>query len=160
VLANLSRRLADQAGAGQAAFIGAVLALCVSVGAVIALASSATSSASPVDRDIAAQSMALAASQAASRLAAGRNGSFVRVGRLSLHNGALVPFAPSAARPWLSAASGTAQTFSLTVTMPSGDTYTITRAADGALSGTCHVTASRARGSGCLHTDAGGAGVW
>jgi hypothetical protein len=110
--------------------------------------------------DIAAQRLALEAGAAASDVAAAHHGSFDSVSLLSLHKGSLVAIRPSASQPWLSGAAGTAHAYSLTVTAPDGDTYTITRYTNGGLSGTCHVAVGAPAGNGCEHTDASGAGVW
>jgi type IV pilus assembly protein PilA len=54
----------------------------------------------------------------------------------------------TAARPFASAASGTASTFTLTITAPTGNKFLITKAASGAVTYTCTVPAGQNRG-GC-----------
>jgi type IV pilus assembly protein PilA len=51
-------------------------------------------------------------------------------------------------RPYASAASGTATTFTLTITTPTGNTFRIIKAATGAVTYTCTVPAGQNRG-GC-----------
>jgi hypothetical protein len=160
MLSNLHTRLRAQAGAGQVAVIGVALGLCVLVGAAFALFNSTSVRPPAANRDLSAQRVALQASEAASSLAGEHHGSFATVGLLSLHKDTLVPIRPAGGDAWLSAAAGTAHTYSLTVSASDGNTFTITRASDGSLSGTCHVVAGAGAGSGCEHVDASGAGVW
>jgi len=160
MFANLHRRLSAEAGAGQVAVIGIALVLCALVVAAFALSTGTSGGLTSGARDTAAQRTALQASEAASQVGDDRGGSFAAVSLLSVHKLSLVPIRRRGSQPWLSAATGTAHTYSVTVTAPDGNTYTITKATDGSLSGTCHVVAGADAGSGCLHTDASGAGVW
>jgi hypothetical protein len=88
-------------------------------------------------QDLAAESLTRTAQTAAETLATDDNGNYSRISPKAI---AMlepnIPLMPNR-RPYLSAAHGTATTYSVTVTSPSGDTFTITRNARGHIARTC-----------------------
>jgi type IV pilus assembly protein PilA len=105
--------------------------------------------------DASAKELARTAETAAETLATDNNGSYATVSLATLN--ATEPTIQTAAgnnNAYLSTASGTANTFTVTATSNSTNTYTIIRASDGSLSRTCTPTAVSAASGGCV------AGTW
>lgn len=88
-------------------------------------------------QDLAAESLTRTAQTAAETLATDDNGNYSRISPKAI--AMLEPNTPLTPnrRPYLSAAHGTATTYRVTVTSPSGDTFTITRNARGHIARTC-----------------------
>src|SRR5207302_10251017 len=89
--------------------------------------------------DGSARDLARAAQSEAESIAADHRGSYARVGLLRLHkDNPSIVIRRSAAGAWLSAASGTAGSYTISATAePTGDTYTVTRLEGGRISRTC-----------------------
>ena len=102
-------------------------------------------------RDAGAKEMAHTAQVAMETYATDNNGSYTAVDPAALNtiDNSLSLAAGSPPKPYLSAASApTANSWTLTVTSPTGNTFLISRAASGALSFTCTVPAGNNR-AGC-----------
>jgi prepilin-type N-terminal cleavage/methylation domain-containing protein len=111
--------------------------------------------------DVAARSMAATARLAARTLALDYRGSFATVRKATLHL-----YEPSIATTkantdaYLSAASGTENTYTLTVTSTgTGDEFTIARSADGTVTLTCKLPGGTAPHGGCENVK-GVKGTW
>ena len=75
-----------------------------------------------------AQTLLHSAETAAGSIAGQHGGSYARVGPINLRKAGLITDQPSATRPWVSSASGTADSYTVTVTAePGGRTVTVTR---------------------------------
>jgi type IV pilus assembly protein PilA len=101
--------------------------------------------------DAQAKSVARTAQTAAETLATDNNGSYATTTVAALQG--VEPTLSDTSGASLSAASGTATTYSVTATSSNGNTYTIARAAGGSVSRTCTASASPNSG-GCT------AGKW
>jgi type IV pilus assembly protein PilA len=102
-------------------------------------------------RDAGAKEMAHTAQVAMETYATDNNGNYTAVdpAALNLIDNSLALAAGTPAKPYLSAASApTATTWALTVTSPTGNTFSISRNATGALSYDCTVPAGNNR-AGC-----------
>jgi type IV pilus assembly protein PilA len=99
--------------------------------------------------DSGAKEMGHTAQVAAETIATDANGSYAGVSPTAL-NGVdkSILTASSPGKPYASAASGTANTWTLTITSPTTNTFTIAKASDGSLTYTCSVPAGNDRG-GC-----------
>lgn len=83
-----------------------------------------SSSPSPVES---AKALLRSAEVTANSVAAQDGGSYAHVGQLNLHKYGWISFTPSSRNPWVSAASGTADSYTITVTAePGGRTFSIT----------------------------------
>jgi type IV pilus assembly protein PilA len=104
-------------------------------------------------QDLGAKSMAHTAQVAMEALGSNRTGSYSTASPANLKaiEGTILTAAGSPARPYASAASGTATSWTLTIRSPSGNSYLIARNSAGALSYTCTVPAGKPRG-GCPST--------
>jgi type IV pilus assembly protein PilA len=99
--------------------------------------------------DASAKEMARSAQTAAETLGTDNSGSYASVTTTAL-NGyeSSINLTSGNGAAYLTAASGTANTFSVTATSANGDTFTVARASSGAISRTC-TTASGNTASGC-----------
>lgn len=111
-------RVRGQAGSVQT-FVLSAAALLLITGAL------ATSSFAFSSANGGTEQVARSAEQGAQILAGEQHGSYAGVNLLSLHKVAGVAITPASGRAWLSAARGDAGGYSLTVTDPSGHTYSI-----------------------------------
>jgi len=100
--------------------------------------------------DSGAKSMAHTAQLAMESLGIDQDGSYAGASRAKLKaiEKSLPTAAGSPAKPYVSAASGTDDTWTLTVRSPTSNRYTIARAATGALTFSCRVSGGKDRG-GC-----------
>jgi type IV pilus assembly protein PilA len=100
--------------------------------------------------DSGAKGVAHTAQVAMEALASGQNGSYSTASPANLNaiEKSIRTTAGTPAKPYVSAASGTAKTFTLSVRSPSGNTYTIAKNALSALTFSCTVPAGNNRG-GC-----------
>jgi type IV pilus assembly protein PilA len=100
--------------------------------------------------DLGGKAMAHTAQVAMETFAVDNNGSYSTAtpAKLKAIESSILTAAGSPAKPFASAATGTASTFTLTITAPTGNKFLITKAANGALSYTCTVAAGQNRG-GC-----------
>ena len=100
--------------------------------------------------DSGAKSMAHTAQLAMETLGTDQDGSYSGASRAKLKaiENSLLTAAGSPAKPYVSAASGTDTTWTLTVRSPTSNRYTIARATTGALTLSCKVSAGKDRG-GC-----------
>lgn len=121
------------------------------VGILTAIAIPAFVGAKSQANDAGAKQMADTARLAARTLALDNGGSFATVGKATLHL-----YEPTIATTkantdaYLSAASGTATSYALTVkSVATGDKFTITRAEDGSLARTCTIPTRSAPHGGC-----------
>ena len=92
--------------------------------------------------DSSSKEMAHTAQIAAETIATDNNGSYTTVSPATLAAiDASVRTAPGTPpKPYVSAASGTADSWTLTITAPTGDTFTVAKSSSGALSFTCTVS--------------------
>lgn len=104
--------------------------------------------------DSGAKSMAHTAQLAMETLGNDQNGSFATASPANLKaiEKSILTAAGSPAKPYVSAASGTARTWTLTVRSPTSNRYTIARSATGVLTFSCAVSAGKNRG-GCPSTN-------
>jgi type IV pilus assembly protein PilA len=100
--------------------------------------------------DASSKSAAHTAQLAMESLGNDSNGSYTSASpaNLKVIEKSLLTAAGAPAKPYVSAASGTAKSWTLSVRSPSGNTYTIARATTGALTFSCTVPAGYSRG-GC-----------
>ncbi len=111
--------------------------------------------------DVPAQSMANTARLAARTLALDEGGSFATVSKSTLHaQEPAVVTKKAGADAYLSAAKGTASSFTLTVTsVATGNKFTIARNADGTITRTCKLPKRSGSHGGCRHV-IGRNGTW
>ena len=100
--------------------------------------------------DAGGKDMAHTAQVAMETLAVDNNGSYSTASpaRLKAIDSSILTAAGTPARPFASAASGTNNSWSLTIRAPTGNTFRIAKSAAGALTYTCTVAAGQNRG-GC-----------
>ena len=100
--------------------------------------------------DSTGKAMAHTAQVAMETYAIDNKGSYLNAtaAKLKAIDSTILTAAGTPARPFASAASGTASTFTLTITAPTGNKFLITKAASGAVTYTCTVPAGQNRG-GC-----------
>jgi len=127
-----------------------LLVVMLVIGLLAAIALPSFLNASARAPDALAKSLVRAAQTAAESIGLSSAGSYATVTKASIH--ALEPAIPITAKDnpaYISTASGTATTYTLTATaVATGDTYTITRSVTGTLSRTCRVKSTADRG-GC-----------
>jgi prepilin-type N-terminal cleavage/methylation domain-containing protein len=101
--------------------------------------------------DASAKEMAASAENAAETLALDNGGSYATVRKATLHRyDATLATAKANTDAYLSAASGTASTYTLTVTsVVTGTKFTLSRAADGTITRTCKLSRRTAPHGGC-----------
>ena len=128
-----------------------LLVVVLVIGVLAAIALPSFLSASTKASDVLAKSLVSSAQTVAESIATSYGGSYIQVTKAMLKKiEPTIPTASSTSTAWISKATGTADTYTLTATAePTGDTYTITRNANGALSRTCTVKSMSNRG-GCL----------
>jgi type IV pilus assembly protein PilA len=92
--------------------------------------------------DSSAKEMAHTSQIAAETIATDNNGDYTSVAPLALKaiDSSILTVAGTPAHPFVSAASGTTTTWTITVTSPTGNTFSIVKGAGGALSYTCTVS--------------------
>jgi type IV pilus assembly protein PilA len=100
--------------------------------------------------DSSAKEMAHTSQVSAETIATDNNGSYATVSPTTLNaiDSSILTAPGSPAHPYASAASGTANSWTITITSPTGNTFSIAKASTGALSYTCTVPAGNDRG-GC-----------
>ena len=103
--------------------------------------------------DSGGKEMAHTAQVAMETLGAENDGSYVTASptRLNAIESSIPTAAGTPAKPYASAASGAAKTWTLTITSPTGNTFTIVKSSAGGLTYTCTVPAGNDRG-GCPST--------
>ncbi len=111
-------------------------------------------------QDASAKELARTAQTASETIATDNNGSYATVSTTTLNQvEPTIPITSSTTNAWLSSASGTATSYTVVATAePSGDTFTITRSANGTVSRTCTVTAGN--NGGCQNVGTGTTGTW
>ncbi len=131
------------------------------VGILAAIAIPTLLSAQAQANDTSAKEMATSAQTAAETIALDNGGSYAMVRKATLHAYESTIVTTAADRSaYLSAASGTATTYTLTVTsVATGNKFTLARAADGTISRTCKVVGARAADGGCENVK-GTKGTW
>jgi hypothetical protein len=134
MLRKLSRRARDQRGQAQLGLLGvitiAALAAVVSTSMFVAVGS-----AKPYTPAGAAKALLRSAEGTANHLAGLNAGSYKRVGPINLRKLGLIRDQPSSTSPWVSSASGTANSYSVTVVAePGGQMFTLHRSASGKVS--------------------------
>ena len=100
--------------------------------------------------DSSAKEMAHTSQVAVETLATDNNGSYASASPANLNaiDSSILTAAGTPAKPYASAASGTVNSWTLTVTSPTGNAFTIAKSSAGVLSYTCTVPAGNDRG-GC-----------
>ena len=100
--------------------------------------------------DSSAKEMAHTSQVAVETLATDNNGSYASASpaNLAAIDSSILTAAGTPAHPFVSAASGTTNSWTLTVTSPTGNAFTIAKSSAGALTYTCTVPAGNDRG-GC-----------
>jgi len=100
--------------------------------------------------DVLAKALASTAQTAAESIAVSSSGSYALITKAALNKiEPAIPTTKSASGAWISKASGTLDTYTITATAePTGDTFTVTRNATGTVSRTCTVKSVSNRG-GC-----------
>ena len=100
--------------------------------------------------DSSAKEMAHTAQVAAETIATDNNGSYATVSpaNLALIDNSIKTVSGTPAKPFVSAATGTVDSWTLTITSPTTNTFSITRASDGTLTYDCVVLPGKDRG-GC-----------
>ena len=100
--------------------------------------------------DSSAKEMAHTSQVAAETIATDNNGSYLTVSPTTLNqiDSSILTAAGSPPHPYASAASGTANSWTVTMTSPTGNTFSIAKSSTGVLSYTCTVPAGNDRG-GC-----------
>jgi hypothetical protein len=127
-------RARDERGHTELSLLGTIV-----VTAVLALTATlwfatAGQAAKPLTAAQSARALLRRVETTAHALAGEHGGSYVTVGKLNLHKHGLIPFNPSRKAPWVSDASGSAHSYTVTVTAePTGQTFTLTRSAGGAI---------------------------
>ncbi len=121
------------------------------VGILVAIAIPAFVGAESQANDAPAKAMATVARRAAETLGLDNGGSYATVTKANLHSyESAIATTNANADAYLSAASGTAISYTLTVkAVATGDKFTITRAEDGTLARTCTIPARSAPHGGC-----------
>jgi type IV pilus assembly protein PilA len=127
-----------------------VLAVMVIIGILAAIAIPAFFNQRNKASDSGAKEIAHTARVAMEALGSDNDGSYSTASPANLNaiEGSLATAAGSPPKPYVSAASGTADSWTLTVTAPTGDTFTVAKSSSGGLSFTCTVPAGNDRG-GC-----------
>lgn len=127
-----------------------LLVVLLIIGILAAIALPSFLNASTKARDALAKSLVSGAQTAAESIATSYNGSYATLTTAMLTKlEPAIPTAKSTSNAWISKATGTANTYTVTATAePTGDTYTITRNANGTVSRTCTVKSTSRRG-GC-----------
>jgi type IV pilus assembly protein PilA len=127
-----------------------VLAVMIIIGILAAIAIPAFLNQRDKANDSSAKEMAHTSQVAMEALGSDNDGSYSSASPAALNAvDKAIPTAPgSPAKPYASAASGTAKTWTFTITSPTGNTFTIDKSSAGALSYTCTVPAGNDRG-GC-----------
>lgn len=133
----------------------------VVIGVLAAIAIPTFLSTVSVASDVPATSMANTARLAARTLALDNGGSFATVSKKTLHaQEAAIVTKKSGADAYLSAAKGTAGTFTITVTsIATGNKFTLARDEDGTIARTCTVPKRNGRPGGCRQV-VGKNGTW
>jgi prepilin-type N-terminal cleavage/methylation domain-containing protein len=154
-LANASRRLA-RAGAEESGLtLVELLVVCIVIGVVAAVAIPALASQRAKAVDASAKVIARTAQTAAETVAADNAGSYEKVNPAELNRvEAAITVVAGASAPYLSAASGGKDEYSVTAKAPNGDAYTIARNALGEVARTCVSSISK---TGC---DGAQSGSW
>jgi type IV pilus assembly protein PilA len=112
-------------------------------------------------QDSSSKEMAHTAQVAAETIATDNNGSYASVSPTTLNgiDSSILTAAGTPAKPFASAASGTATSWTITITSPTNNTFTIAKSAGGVLSYTCTVPATATDRGGCPGTGTA-AGNW
>jgi type IV pilus assembly protein PilA len=112
--------------------------------------------------DSSAKEMAHTAQVSAETIATDANGSYATVSPTTLNgiDSSILTAPGSPAKPYASAASGTATTWTVTITSPTGNTFTIAKGAGGALTYTCTIPTATSDKGGCPVTGGGTSGNW
>jgi type IV pilus assembly protein PilA len=116
--------------------------------------------------DAAAKELAHTAQVAAETVATDQNGGYATLSPsvLQLYE-ATIQIASGSGNAWLLSATGTASGYTVTTESTSGDTYGITRLANGSLSRTCQGSGAPSESAGgvvggCVYKTAGTTGSW
>lgn len=127
-----------------------LLAVMLIIGILAAIAIPAFLNQRTKATDSGGKEMAHTAQVAMEALGAANNGSYSTASRARLKaiESSIPTAAGTPAKPFLSAASGTSNTWTLTIRAPSGNTFRIAKSATSALTYTCTVAAGKNRG-GC-----------
>lgn len=136
MLRQLSRRVGNERGQSQIAVLGTIvivsLVALIATGSFSTASSAMAKSASPL---VSAQALLRHAEVTAASIAKSNGGSYSKVGLVNLRKHGLIRFKPSSTAAWMSSASSTSDSYTLTVTTePGGKTFTISRNSQGAIS--------------------------
>ncbi len=131
------------------------------IGILAAIAIPSFLSAQAQANDASAKEMAAAAENAAETIALDHGGSYATVRKATLHDyEPTIATTSSNTNAYLSAASGTATTYTLTVrSLATGSKFTLARAADGTIVRTCKLSSRTSPNGGCENVK-GTKGTW
>ena len=131
------------------------------VGILAAIAIPSLLSAQAQANDASAKEAAASAQNAAETIALDNGGSYATVRTTTLHDyEPTIATTKTAGTAYLSAASGAATTYTLTVTsVETGNKFTLTRAADGTITRTCKLSSRASPAGGCENVK-GTKGTW
>ena len=127
-----------------------ILAVMIIIGILAAIAIPAFFNQRNKATDSAAKEMAHTSEVAMEALGSDNDGSYSTASpaNLSAVDASIPTSAGSPPKPYASAASGTAKTWTFTITSPTGNTFTVAKSSSGAVSFTCTVPGGADRG-GC-----------
>lgn len=139
-----------------------LLVVILIIGVLAAIAIPAFLSVQAQASDTPAKEMAATAQKTVETIALDNGGGFAQVTKATLHEyeSTIATSAAHAADAYVSAASGTASTYTLTVTAPgTGNKFTVARGEDGTITRTCKLSSSTAPHGGCENVK-GTKGTW
>jgi prepilin-type N-terminal cleavage/methylation domain-containing protein len=137
---RVARRLRDGAGFS----LPEVLVVCLIVGILAAVVVPSLLATTSKATDAQAKELAHTAQSAAETYATDHGDSYANLSPSELEaEEPAIATAPSKEHAYLSAASGTATTYTVTATAANGDELTVARAEDGAIERTCHSSEHR-----------------
>lgn len=127
-----------------------ILAVMIIIGILAAIAIPAFFNQRNKANDSSAKEMAHTSEVAIEALGSDNDGSYSTASpaNLNLVDASIPTSAGSPPKPYVSAASGTAKTWTFTITSATGNTFTVAKSSSGAVSFTCSVPAGNDRG-GC-----------